>query len=222
VYDSLAIAGCLVVDGRGMEFGMQMLAVLGVGDEGSRKTRPVTVRIEDSWFVRNFQGPHAAPMIQFGSSATAPTYFDSIEIARTAFLGNAFATELDFQFAKSVTISNSLLYKNWPDGVFIASTSSGDIVLEDSVVFVEDAAHIARHGNESPAIKLAPSSRVFVKGWSAGARPPAALAAEPGQFRDRASVAAQEDVIAEAVKLPASVIPGPELKKKLDAALRKP
>ena len=216
VHDSLAMAGCLVVDGRGMEFGMRMLAVLGVGEYGSRKTRPVTARIEDSWFVRNFQGPQPAPMIEFGSVDTAPTYFESIEIARTAFLGNAFATELDFKFAKQVTISHSLFYKNWPDGVLIASTSSGDIVLEDSVVFVEDAAHIARHGDESPPIKLAPSSRVYAR----AGRPPAALAAEPGQFRDRAAIASGEDAIAEAVKMPASAIPGPELKKKLDAAFR--
>lgn len=216
VRDSLSISGCLLVDGRGMEYGRVLVAVRGIGDYGSSKTRPVTARIADSWFVRNFQAQEAAPMVHFGSVDTAPTYFDSIEIAGTAFLGNAFATELDFQFAKQVTISHSLFYKTWPDGVLIASTSSGDIVLEDSVIFVEDAAHIARHGDESPPIKLAPSSRVYAR----AGRPPAALVAEPGQFRDRAAIATAEDAIAEALKMPASAIPGPELKKKLDAGLR--
>lgn len=216
VRDSLSIAGCLLVDGRGLEYGRVLIGVRGLGDYGSQKTRPVKARIEDSWFVRNFQAQQAAPMIHFGSVDTAPTYFDSIEIARTAFLGNAFATELDFQFAREVKISHSLFYKTWPDGVLFASTSSGDIVIEDSIIFVEDAGHIARHGDESPPVKLAPSSRVYAR----AGRPPAALTAEPGQFRDRAAIAAAEDAIAEAVKMPASVVPGPELKQKLDAALR--
>jgi len=218
VRDSLTVDGCLFVDGRGIEYGKVLVAVLGVGDYGSSKTRPVTAHIQDSWFVRNFQGagPQGAPMIHFGSVATAPTYFDSIEIARSGFLGNAFKTELEFEFAKQVKISDSLFYKTWPSGVLFASTSSGDIVLDRSVVFVEDTGHIAEHGAESPPIALAGSSRVYAK---SGARPPPGLKAEPGQFRDRASVAGGEDVIAEAVKMPASVIPGPELKAKLDAAL---
>ncbi len=219
VRDSFAMKGCLVVDGRGREHGAHMMAVLGLGDYGSSKTRPVTARIEDSWFVRNFQGPQASPMIRFGSVDTAPTYFDSIEIARSSFLGDAFATELDIQFAKQVSIADSLFYKTWPDGVLINSTSSGDVVLERSVIFVEDPAHIARHGGESPPIKLAASTRVYARSGVPGARPPAGLAAEPGQFRDRAAIAVAEDALAEAVKMPASVIPGPELKQKLDAAL---
>lgn len=217
VRDSLTVKGCLLADGRGLEYGKLLVAIRGLGDYGASKTRPVTARIEDSWFVRNFQGPQASPMIHFGSVDTAPTYFDSIEIARSGFLGNAFATELDFQFAKQVTIADSLFYKTWPDGVLINSTSSGEIVLERSVIFVEDTAHIARHGDESPPIRLAPSSRVFAK----QGRPPASLVAAADQFGDRAAIAAGEDVVAEAVKMPASVIPGPELKKKLDAALRR-
>ena len=204
VRDSLAMKGCLVVDGRGMQHGQRLFSVLGVGDHGSSKTRPVTVAIEDSWFVRNFQGPDPAPMIHFGSVETAPTYFESIEIADTAFLGDAFTTELDIHFAKRVTIARSLFYKTWPDGVLIATTSSGDVVVEDSVILVEDAAHISRHGDESPPIKLAPSTRVY-----------------PKNGPERAAMAEAEDVVAEAARMPASVIPGPELKQKLDAALRR-
>lgn len=220
VHDSLAMSSCLVVDGRGLEHGMVMLSMLGSGDHGSEKTRPVRVAIERSWFVRNFQGRHPGPMVAFGSVESAPTYFESISIADSAFLGNAFTTELDVRFAKEMTISRSLFYKTWPDGVLVKSTSSGDIVLEDSVVFVEDPAHIARHGEESPPIVLAPSTRVYPKVGAGAARPPIGLTAEPGQFRDRAAVASGEDVIAEAVKMPATIIPGPELKAKLDAALR--
>jgi hypothetical protein len=216
VRDSLAIDGCLVVDGRGMEHGRELLSLLGRGDYGSSKTRPVTVAIERSWFVRNFQGRHPGPMIVFGSVDTAPTYFESIDIADSAFLGDAFTTELDIHFAKQVRIARSLFYKTWPDGVLFATTSSGEVVLDDSVIFVEDTAHIARHGDESPPIRLAPSSRVFAK---QGAAPPSLVAAAD-QFRDRAAIAAGEDVVAAAVKMPASVIPGPELKQKLDAALR--
>jgi hypothetical protein len=220
VRDQLELERCLVVDGRGMEFGMQLIAILGIGDYGSKKTRPVSVRIADSWFVRNFQNQQAAPMLRFGSVDTAPTYFESIEIARSSFLGNAFASELELQFAKQVKISGSLFYKTWPSGVLISSTSSGDVVLEDSVIFVDDPEHIARHGDESPPVVLAPSTRVYSKKGPGGARPPTGLKAEPGQFRDRAAVAAGEDVIAEAMKMPASIVPGPELKAKLDAALR--
>jgi hypothetical protein len=222
VRDQLELERCLVVDGRGMEFGMQLIAILGIGDHGSNKTRPVTVRITDAWFVRNFQNVQAAPMLRFGSVDTAPTYFESIEIARSSFLGNAFATELELQFAKQVKISGSLFYKTWPSGVLVSSTSSGEVVIEDSMIFVEDPGHIARHGEESPPIKLAPSTRVYSKVGAGGARPPAGLTAEPGQFRDRASVAAGEDVIAEAARMPATIIPGPELKAKLDAAVPQP
>lgn len=216
VRDSLTMKGCLVVDGRGLEYGKDLIAVLGLGDYGAQKTRPVSVRIEDSWLVRNFQGPQAASMIRFGSVDTAPTYFDSIEIERSAFLGNAFGAELDIRFARDVKITDSLFYKTWPDGVLIASTSSGDVVLDRSVVIVEDTAHIARHGDESPPVKLAASTRVYAR---TGARAPAGLAAEPGQFRDRADIADAEDALAEAAKMPPSIIPGAELKKKLEAAL---
>jgi hypothetical protein len=216
VYDRLSMKGCLVVEGRGLEFRQKLFSVLGIGDWGSTKTRPVSVSIEDSWFVRNFQGPQAAPMLHFGSVEGAPTYFDSITIARSVFLGNAFDAELDLHFAKEVKITDTLFYKTWADGVLIASTSSGEVVLDRSVVIVEDTAHIARHGDESPPVKLAASTRVYAK---TGAKPPAGLAAEPGQFRDRASIVSAEDVIAEAAKMPPSVIPGAELRKKLDAAL---
>jgi hypothetical protein len=217
VRDSLTVKGCLVVDGRGLEYGKLLVAVLGLGDYGSEKTRPVTARIEDSWFVRNFQGPQPAPMIHFGSVDTAPTYFESIEIARSAFLGNAFATELDIHFARDVKVTDSLFYKSWADGVLIDSTSSGEIVVDRSVIVVEDTAHIARHGDESPPIKLAGSSRVYAR---SGQKPPPGLAARPDQFRSRAAIAGAEDLVAEAVKMPPSIIPGPELKQKLDAALR--
>jgi len=216
VRDRLTMKGCLVVEGRGLEFSQKLFSVLGVGDYGSTKTRPVAVDIADSWFVRNFQGPQAAPMLHFGSVEGAPTYFESIAIARSAFLGNAFDVELDVHFAKEMKISDSLFYKSWPDGVLIASTSSGEIVLERSVVIVEDTGHIARHGAESPPVVLAPSTRVYAK---TGAKPPAGLSAQPGQFRDRGAIADAEDRIAEAVKMPPSVIPGSDLKQKLDAAL---
>ncbi len=217
VRDRLTMKGCLVVEGRGLEFSQKLFSVLGVGDHGSTKTRPVSVAISDSWFVRNFQGPQAAPMLHFGSVEGAPTYFDSIAIERSAFLGNAFASELDVHFAREMKISDSLFYKTWPDGVLIASTSSGEILVDRSVIIVEDTAHIARHGAESPAIRLAASTRVYAK---SGAKPPEGIAAEPGQFKGRASIADAEDRIAEAVKMPASVIPGPDLKQKLDAALK--
>jgi hypothetical protein len=220
VRDSLALTGCLVVDGRGMDYGQHLFSVLGLGDYGSSKTRPVNVRIEDSWFVRNFQGPEAAPMLRFASVANAPTYFDSIAIERTAFLGNAFATELDFQFARDVKIAGCLFYKTWPAGVLFASTSSGEIRVEDSVILVEEAAHIARHGDESPAIELAASTRVYPGKPVGAARPPAGLNAQPGQFLDRGAIAAGEDALAEAARMPASVIPPPALREKLAAALR--
>jgi hypothetical protein len=116
-----------------------------------------------------------------------------------------------------VKITDSLFYKTWADGVLIASTSSGDVVLDRSVVIVEDTGHIARHGDESPPIALSPSTRVYAK---SGAKPPPGLRAEPGQFKGRGSIADAEDAIADAVKMPPSIIPGAELRKKLDAALK--
>ncbi len=221
VSQSLTMKSSLMIDARARKWdGGPFLAILGQGDDVARKPRPVTARIESSWFVRNWQDENPASMVGFGAVTDAPVYWDSIAIDDCAFIGNAFAVSLDFEFAKAVTIARTLFYKPWAAGVLIKSTSSGDIVLDDSVVIVEAIDHVAAHGAESPPIKLGKGSRVYVKGWSAGMPLPAALVAEPAQIHDRGALGGGEAVLAEATKLPADAVPPADLKAKLDAAAR--
>lgn len=222
VGQSFTMKRSIMIDARGRKWdeGASYLAILGRGEEGARKPTPVTARIESSWFVRNWQDESPASMIGFGSVKTAPTYWDSITIEDCAFVGNAFAVSLDIEFARAVSITRSLFYKPWAAGVLIKSTSSGDIVVDDSVIITESIDHIAAKGDESPPIKLGKGSRVYVNGWTSGAAVPPSLAADPGQIHDRSGLAGGEAVLADATKLPADALPPVDLKATLDAAAR--
>jgi hypothetical protein len=221
VSGSLTIKRSMMIDARARKWDRgPLLAILGRGDEGARKPTAVTARIESSWFVRNWQGGSSASMIGFGSVKTAPTYWDTITIDDCAFVGNAFSVSLDFEFAKAVSITRSLFYKPWAAGVLIKSTSSGDIVVDDSVIITESIDHVAAKGDESPPIKLGTGSRVYVNGWTAGGAVPPSLAVDPGQIHDRAALAGGEAALTEATKLPADALPPVDLKATLDAAAR--
>jgi hypothetical protein len=220
--ESFAMKNSMMVDARARKWDSgPFLAVLGRGDEGARRPRPVTARIESSWFVRNWQDESPATMVGFGSVDTAPSYWESIAIDDCVFLGNAFAVSLGFEFAKSVRIARTLFFKPWPAGVVIQSTSSDRIVVDDSVVVVDSIERIAAHGAESPPIELGKGSRIYVKGWTPGAPPPPTLVADPGQIRDRGALGAGEAILNDAaVGLPADTLPLPDRRDQLFAAAR--
>jgi hypothetical protein len=220
VSESFAMARSLVIDGRGPHRQGRWLSILGRGPVGGDKPAPVTGEIRGSWFVRNQQASDPAAMLSFGSVDSAPAFWDSIRIDDSVFLADAFATELDFQYARNVRISRSVFVGDWPDAVLISSASSGEVVLDGSVVVVGRAEQVARHGAESPPIIMSGGSRLYVSGWQAGASAPAALAADPRQIRARSEIAASEATIAEAAAVPAGALPPPDLKARLDRALR--
>ncbi|HUS66479.1 MAG TPA: hypothetical protein VMZ28_18205 [Kofleriaceae bacterium] len=204
VSESVALRRTVLVDCRARERsdGTPLLAILGRGEAGAAAPRAVTARIEKSWFLRNQQSVEASAMIGFGSVEALPSYWDSILIDDSAFLGDAFATELDIRFARAVRISNSVFYKTWPDGVLIQSTSSGEVTLEGSTVVVEDAAHVARNGAESPPVAFAGTTRVWTR------------------TRDRQAVERADAAVKDALALAAGQMPPDDLKRRLDAALR--
>jgi hypothetical protein len=204
VSESISMKRAVLADCRSRDAGdgSPLLAILGSGEPGAGTPRPVTARIEKSWFLRNQQSGEPSSMIGFGSLERQPAYWDSILIDDSAFLGDAFATELDIRFARAVRISNSIFYKTWPDGVLIRSTSSGEITLEGSTVVVEDADHIARNGAESPPVAFAGTTRVYTRA------------------RDRREVERADAAVAAALDLARDQMPGPDLKRQLDAALR--
>ena len=204
VTDAFAMKRSVLSDCRAPELasGGPLLAILGSGDPGAATPRPVTARIEQSWFLRNQQSVEATALIRFDSVEQEPSYWDSILIDDSAFVGDAFATELDIRFARAVRISNSVFYKTWPDGVLIQSTSSGEVTLEGSTVVVEDAAHIARNGAESPPVAFAGTTRVWTRA------------------RDRQEVERADAAVKDALALAAGQMPPADLKRRLDAALR--
>jgi len=204
VSEAFTMVRAVLADCRGREIddGVPFLAILGSGEAGAETPQAVKARIQKSWFLRNQQAVEASAMIGFGSMEQEPAYWDSILIDDSAFLGDSFATELEFEFARAVRISNSVFYKTWPDGVLIQSTSSGEITLEGSTVVVEDAAHVARNGAESPPVAFASTTRVWTRA------------------RDRQDVERADVAVKDALALAAGQMPPEDLKRRLDAALR--
>lgn len=201
VGESVVLSRSLIVDSRSTTpgLGIAQLAISGRGDTGSTKAHPVRATIEDTWFVGNMQSGDAASLLGFGSVETAPTYWDTIAIDGCAFLADAFAREIELEYARRVTITDSVFYKSWADGVLIASTSSGDIDLRDSVVVVEDLSHIARRDADSPPIELGEGTRVYVTNVPADAAPDSALALAGAQILSKSQLSQVDEKLGEIV-----------------------
>jgi hypothetical protein len=184
---------------------------------GKLRKQPVQVLIEDSWFVRDFQSTAPMTMLSLASAADNPAHYSDVTIRRSAFLGNAYATEVMIDFAKRVHIVESVFYKTWPAGKLLHCKSSAEVLISDSLFVVEDMDHIAST-DHCPALRFE-GSRISAKSWQPGAAIPKELAIDPSQLVARTGLAG-EDVLAEAAKIPADRMPTDELRKQLDALVR--
>jgi hypothetical protein len=218
VRDGFTMRRCLVIDYRGIpHHGGPQLEIRARGKKGTKL--PVAVTIEDSWFVRNWQAETPMIMLGFTSAPDAPGYFDTLTIERSTFLGNLYSTaELDIGFARSVVIDETLFYRTWPDGKMLSFTSTGEMVVRDSVIVVEKIDHVAET-KSSPAIGFQ-GSRIYVKDWTAGTKPPAELAIDPAAILDRKLFEPSEKVVQDAAKMTGDQMPAADLRKKLEAAFR--
>jgi hypothetical protein len=181
---------------------------------GGKKT-PVDATIEDTWFVRNFQagGTEASSVLAFTTDDHEPAYFKTVTIRNSAFLGNAFMTDVAIGYALTATIEHSIFYKTWPSGVFLSSATSGDIVVKDSVLVIDDVARVATV-DHSPPIQLV-GSKVYAK--TLGTSP--ALKAGADAFVAHSALDKTIKVVDDAVAMPVAMPPD-ELRAKVDKALR--
>jgi len=186
----------MLIDGRLTDPHWQGGFIEVFADGGNRTA--ATVTIEDCWFVRNFQSERPARMIDFTQRGEDAGYFDKVRVVRSAFLGNAFAADLSVQYARTVSVEDSLFFRNWPGpGSEIACSHCEAVVVTGSTFAVEKAEQVAAVDKTQPV--LLKSSRVLARGWKAGAALPAALdPATASQMADRAAFTG-DAAVAEAI-----------------------
>lgn len=218
VRDAFTMKRCLVIDYRGIpHHGGPQLEVRARGKKGRKL--PVVVTIEDSWFVRNWQAETPMTLLGFTSAPDAPGYFDTLTIQRSAFLANLYsAAEIDIDFARSVVIDDSLFYRTWPDGKMLRFTSTAEILVRNSVIVAEKIEHVAET-KSSPAIEFQ-GSRLYLKDWKPGAKPPDELAIDPGAIFDRKVFEPSEKIVNDAAGMTGDKMPPADLRTKLEAAFR--
>lgn len=183
---------------------------------GSGRTKlPITVQIDNTWFVRNFEAAENSSLLAFTIDENEPGYFDNIAIRDSAFLGNAFSNEIFISFAKAATIERTLFYKTWPAGVFLRCHTAGDITVKDSVMVADDIAHLAEV-SDSPPIKVT-GTKVYLKTLAANAAAPKGLRIDRAAISDRASLD-DTSAVDQAVAMPVAM-PADTLRSTLDKAL---
>lgn len=173
---------------------------------GWKKT-PISVQIDNTWFVRNFETAKNSSLLAFTIDENEPGYFDNIAIRDCAFLGNAFSSEISISFAKAATIERTIFYKTWPAGVFLRSHMAGDVTVKDSVMVAEDIAQLAEV-SDSPAIAVT-GTKVYVKTLAASAAAPKGLKIDRAAITDRAPLgdtSAVDQAIAMPVAMPADTL----------------
>lgn len=212
---------CALIDGRATapQYHDGLIDVFADGGAGSA-TR---VDIEDSWFVRNYQADDksSAQLLRFTQRGDDAGDFDPVRVVRSAFLGNAFGTDLEVHFGRAVTIEDSLFFRNWGAGAELGCSDCRAVEVKGSRFVLEAIDQLAtvEHG---PAIQLAEGTRVMVRDWKAGAKVPAAVTAPAGVVVDRAAFGSAGDaavtgLIQKLTQAPLTV-PGPEAWSQLEAA----
>lgn len=177
--------------------------------DGGRRTG-ASVTIEDCWFVRNFQAERPARMLDLNQRGEDAGYFDKVRVARSAFLGNAFAADLAIQYASSVSVEDSLFFRSWTGpGSELFCSHCEAVVVTGSTFAVEKAEQVAALEKTQPV--LLQGSRLFARGAGAGAALPPALDPQTaGQMAERAGFpgeAAATEAITSAVAQPLRVPP---------------
>ncbi len=213
----LVIKGCALIDTR---FGDPnwMGSYVSIQARSTSKWRKsaLTVLIEDSWFVRNFQGSSAMTMLAFEQDRTMPGYFRRVDIRRSMFLGNAYLTaELNFEVAQKVVIADSVFYKTWPSGTLIRATSCGKVIVKNSAIVVEQLDHVGAVSAGDPIVF--DGTRIYSK-TPKGKAPPAVLAIDPSMVLDRTLFEPHEAALKDATASPTTAVPGAAIRARIDSA----
>jgi len=187
VSNAFAMRRSMLVDARLTDPNGQGGFVEVFADGGPHTGADVT--IEDCWFVRNYQADRPARMLSFTQRGEDAGYFTRVKVARSAFLGNAFGADLAVEYARAVTIEDSLFFRSWTGpGTEIACSHCEGVIATGSTFVLERADQAASVDRTQPV--LLKSSRVFARGWKAGAALPPAL--DPSTaVEDRAAFAGE-------------------------------
>jgi hypothetical protein len=210
-----------VIDGRGQVPASQApyLAVRAHGVQG--EPTPATLNIERSWFVRNWQADqsvHGAALLGLEQDPRDGGFFSEVHIRDCAFIGNVFATELRLSYALDIAIERVLFYNTWPDGVLIGANLTENVSISDSVIVVEDLAHVAEIGPEESPIVLS-GTRIYARSYTSKTAIPAALEVDRDAIADRSAIDAKAAELDAAAKM-AVAMPPATLRKQLFDALR--
>ena len=178
------------------------------------------VSIADTWFVRNFQDDATIPaaLLAFTTNMHEPAYFKDVAISNSAFLGNAFITDLALNYVMTAKLDRVLFYRTWPAGQLLTSTTSQDVIVNDSVIVVDDLARVAAI-DHSPPIRFTGTTKIYAKSYKPGAAIPDALKVDRAALSDRAAIDATAKDVDAAVAMPVGM-PDDALRAKVDKALR--
>ncbi len=180
----------------------------------------ITLQVERTWFVRNFQqGKLPGVLVGLAASPHAGGRFDEVVIRDSAFVGNAFATELELADALAVKIERTAFYKTWASGAFLGCASASKVTVTDSVLVAEDLAHVARVDAGCAPIELGAGTRVYARSYTPSTAVPASLQVDRAALADRAAIDATARVADDAAKRKPEAIPA-TLHAELMAALR--
>lgn len=220
VRSGVTIIDSAVIDTRGaVRSEAPFVALRAHGARG--KKVPITATIERTWFVRNWQSsdsPRGAALLGFEQHRPDGGFFGEVRIRDCAFVGNAYATEVRLAYALDVAIERTVFYKTWPSGVLVDNQLSERARIVDSVIVVEDLAHVAAKAADVSAIEMT-GTRIFARSYKADAAIPPAMTIDRAALADRSTVDPKAASFDEAAKLPLGRPPA-GLQAELLAALR--
>jgi hypothetical protein len=195
------------------------VALRSHGQKGKRV--PATATIERTWFVRNWQNGSSvagAALLGFDQHQQDGGFYGEVRIRDCVFAGNAFATEVRLAYAFDVAIERTVFYKTWPSGVLLDNVLAEKVRVVDSVIVVEDLAHVASRAADVPAIEMT-GTKIFARSYTPATAIPAAFTIDRDALADRTRVDAVVAPFDEATKLPLGAPPA-GLREKLLAALK--
>lgn len=208
VRTSFTMLDSAVIDGRGTVTASQApyLAIRAHAERG--KKEPTTLTIERSWFLRNWQADQSrgAALLGLEHDPQDGGFFGTVRIRDTAFLGNAFTTELRLAYALDVVLERCLFYRTWPAGSLFGAELVESVRVEDSLIIVEDLAHLGHLGEDVPPINLS-GTRVFAKGYTAKTPLPGAVKLDRADISPRSAIDAKLAPLDAAAKLPLALPP---------------
>ncbi len=211
---AVTISNSAFIDGR-MTNPQMARPYLELRAHGIGGKSPVTVQIDRTWFVRNFQAAEHSSLLAFTIDENEPGYFEDIAIRDSAFLGNAFSNEIAINFAKAATIERTIFYKTWPSGVFLRCKTTGGVTVKSSVMVAEELGHIAEIDG-CPPIEVT-GTKIYARTFTSATPTPSALHIDRGAISDRTPLG-DTSAVDKAVTMPVAM-PADTLRATLDQAL---